>query len=473
MRAPSAEGARPLKAVLEASGFTAEAVEALLGKQPAVGVLVRSEAYRRRLNGRDPASILCGLFFLGGEISDSEAQLAFAPSSVSEAERHGLIERVGERWASPVRLEFYGDYVFASDPVGGIEDDADHVLGLGPASRTLAALTVRRPVRRALDVGTGCGFQAILASAHAEAVVATDVNPRALQFARFNAALNGVENIEWIEGSWFEPVVGEYDLIVSNPPYVISPDRKLVYRDGDLPLDEVSKLMVREAAGRLAEGGYAHILGNWTHPSGADWRDPIEAELTGKGCDSILIRYSKDDPVGYAALWLRLVAEADKAAFAPALDRWIAYLADHGVETISWGAVNLRRRRGGRNWQRGLDAPVGPLRDAGVHLVHMFEGRDRAATTTPESIVELVEGARIETASVYNLQKWRPEVVRVVPKPNVGCGVRIEESMLKVLRRCDGVLTLREAAERAGVPTGDELVAGVGRLLSLGIVRSA
>ena len=67
---------------------------------------------------------------------------------------------------------------------------ADHVPGVHRPSVTLAHLTVRRPVRSFLDLGTGCGVEALLASPHAERVLATDVSPRAVNFAAFNAQLN-------------------------------------------------------------------------------------------------------------------------------------------------------------------------------------------------------------------------------------------------------------------------------------------
>ena len=60
-----------------------------------------------------------------------------------------------------------------------------------------------------LDIGTGSGLLAVHAAAHADRVVAVDINPRALRFAEFNAALNAVDNVEWREGSLFEPVAGE------------------------------------------------------------------------------------------------------------------------------------------------------------------------------------------------------------------------------------------------------------------------
>ena len=102
-----------------------------------------------------------------------------------------------------------------------------------------------------LDVGTGCGIQALQAAEHADRVVATDVNPRALELTALGAALSGIDNVELREGSWFEPVAGEqFDLIVSNPPFVISPENDFVYRDGSGGRDEVSQLVV--TAGRRA-----------------------------------------------------------------------------------------------------------------------------------------------------------------------------------------------------------------------------
>ena len=95
--------------------------------------------------------------------------------------------------------------------------------GLGGASTTLASWTPRPAVERALDLGTGCGVQALHLGAHARQVTVTDISTRALDFARFNAVLNGCE---WdvVEGSMLDPVAGQrFGLIVSNPPFVITP----------------------------------------------------------------------------------------------------------------------------------------------------------------------------------------------------------------------------------------------------------
>ena len=118
-----------------------------------------------------------------------------APLGSAGLERLGLVTRRDDRLVAAFRLIPHDDLLIASD-LGESEAGAEHVPGVQRPSNTLANLTLRRPVSRVLDVGTGNGIQALLASRHAEHVVATDVNERALAFARFNLALNGAENVD-------------------------------------------------------------------------------------------------------------------------------------------------------------------------------------------------------------------------------------------------------------------------------------
>ncbi|MDP9491670.1 MAG: class I SAM-dependent methyltransferase, partial [Actinomycetota bacterium] len=113
-------------------------------------------------------------------------------------------------------------------------------------------------------MGTGTGIQAILAARHADHVVATDVSERALAFVSLNAALNGVDNIELRQGSFFEPVAGEqFDLVICNPPYAITPDTSYLYRDGGLGGDSVAEHVVRELPKFLAEGSFGSTMLSW------------------------------------------------------------------------------------------------------------------------------------------------------------------------------------------------------------------
>ena len=82
---------------------------------------------------------------------------------------------------------------------------SDYVLGIAPASLSLIHLTVPIKAERALDIGTGCGIQSLHLADRVNQLVATDVNPRALQLARWTAALNRIE-LDVREGSLYEPV---------------------------------------------------------------------------------------------------------------------------------------------------------------------------------------------------------------------------------------------------------------------------
>ncbi len=133
---------------------------------------------------------------------------------------------------------------------------------------TLAGLMLPTPARTVLDLGTGCGIQAMHASRFAERIVATDISERALRLARLNVELNGIEGVEFRLGSLYEPVAGErFDRIVSNPPFVITPRTPGVpeyeYRDGGMVGDAIVEAVMRGAAEHLEPGGVAQLLGNW------------------------------------------------------------------------------------------------------------------------------------------------------------------------------------------------------------------
>lgn len=243
---------------------------------------------------------------------------------------------------------------------------ADFVMGVAASSVTLANLTIRRRVEKTLDLGTGCGVQACLAAAHSKAVVAVDSNPRALGFAALNACLNGLTNVECRAGDRFEPVPGQqFDLIVSNPPFVISPAARYMYRDSGVHADEFCRQVVRAVPGFLREGAFCQLLCNWAHIAGQDWRERLAAWFDGVGCDVWVLRSETHDPPTYAASWIQSIGERDPDAVGRDYDAWMAYYRVQQIEAISFGSITMRRRTTARNWLRTEDAPermLGPLR---------------------------------------------------------------------------------------------------------------
>nr|WP_244964207.1 methyltransferase [Pseudoclavibacter helvolus] len=256
----------------------------------------------------------------------------------------------------------------------------DHVVGIGPATTLLAQLTPREPVARALDLGVGMGVQTMHLLAHTRHVVATDISERALAFAKFNLLLNAAalgiapggldERVSLRLGNMLEPVAGEqFDLFVSNPPFVITPRREgeegsdqYTYRDGGKPGDSIVEGLVRELGTVLAPGGVACMLGNWEVRQGdANWHSRLEA-WPANDVDLWVVQREDATPVEYADMWLKDAAEnAELSSWQHAFRRYLQDFASRDVERIGMGMFFLRRTHEG--------AVGGPLRRF-EHLTH-------------------------------------------------------------------------------------------------------
>jgi hypothetical protein len=392
-----------LRVALQNADYTVERIEATLGVGELSAVPGVVAIHRRRLTGDDPFSVLARLFALGDAVDAQQAVEAFKPLPLDRLAGLGLLHRADEGVRASVRLVPHGDYYLASDHAGH-EPASDWVAGIHAPSVTLAKLAVRRPVEAALDVGTGCGIQVMLAAKHSGRVVATDINERALGFARFNAALNGIEGIEFRHGNLFEPVDGErFGLLVANPPYVISPDATYLYRDSGIPGDELCRRIVETAPDHLVEGGFAHILVSWAYPPGPvdGSAEPLRDWVADSGCDAWLLHYKTEDPVTHAAGWLSPLASTSPAAHEAGLDRWLDFLRRSHIEAVGYGAVVLRRRSAGSNWVRLDEIPIDRLEPASGHTLRVFAAEDYLAALPAESALleerfELVEAHRLE-----------------------------------------------------------------------------
>ena len=191
---------RALRELLHTAEYTGASIQGLLGTEHELLVrLADYPVHQRRLEGDESAlAALVRLFVLIVDMDVEAADRALQPLGVDGLERLRLVASEGSLVRATARLVPHDDLVLASDLPGDL--GAEHVAGVHRPSATLGYLTVRRPVERALDLCTGCGIQALLAASHAGRVVATDVNERALEFAAFNTAVNGVENIELRHG---------------------------------------------------------------------------------------------------------------------------------------------------------------------------------------------------------------------------------------------------------------------------------
>jgi hypothetical protein len=442
--------------VLRSLGYSGSQVRQALGTDGEI--LARAAEiplHERRLAGIEPLGTIIKLLVLELSVKPEAAARALAPLSLERLAALGIIDWSREVVQARVRIVPHDELLIASDTrlVPGSAPRRDHVAGVHHPSVTLANLTVRRPVAAALDVGTGCGVQAILTAPHAERVVATDVNERALNFAAFNATLNGVTNVEFRTGSFFEPAEGSrFDLVISNPPYVISPDSGYLFRDSGLPGDSVSRIVVERAPLFLAEDGFATVLVAWVHAADEEWSAPLREWVAGSGCDAWLLHFASEDPLTHAANWNRDHFAHDADAFAAALDRWIAYFDRLGIEAIAHGAVVLRRRSGGPNWVRADQVPQGRLTAASDHIRRVFAAQNFLADLTDERSLldlrfELAPHDLLEQRVVLRQENWVVEAITLALEEGLGFRAEIDRHTVRVLASLDGRRTLHELVD--------------------------
>lgn len=400
---PAPDHATRLREALLAAAFTADGLLDQLGA-PAYAALARSETVPalRATRGDAPLDTLVRLFLLQRPVLSGRAAAVLPlPECVADG---WLTETDGEVRAS-VDVRPYGgpdgqDWFIVSDlgcAVGGAGGIGSHeegvVLGIGGASTTLAGITVRRPVASALDIGTGSGIQALHASQHATRVTATDLNPRALGFTRLTLALSGAAPADLREGSLYEPVAGEtYDLIVSNPPFVISPGARLTYRDGGMAGDDLCRTLVQQTGERLNEGGYAHFLANWQHTEDEEWQDRLRSWVP-QGCDAWVVQREVQDVTQYAELWLRDSGDhrTEPGDYAARYDAWLDEFEASGTKGVGFGWITLRKSAAAaagdpsiviEEWPHAVEQPLGPAIETHFARQDYLRDQDDAALLT-------------------------------------------------------------------------------------------
>ncbi|USQ76696.1 DUF7059 domain-containing protein [Ornithinimicrobium cryptoxanthini] len=491
--AGTAEQLEDLRADLAQARFTTGHLGELLGAV-ASAALHRDQplpALRALERSDDPAASLVRLLVLG--LVEPEAHLEAALPRTGAS---GLVDLGIARSAAPTAsassapslraicdLRPYGDerhdWWLASDlseTVLGHALPTDHVLGIGGASTTLASWTPRPRVARALDLGTGCGVQALHLSGHVDRIVATDLSSRALGYARFNAGLNGVD-LDLRQGSLLEPVSGEtFDLVVSNPPFVITPRRPDVplfdYRDGGAAGDTIVAGLVRDLASVLAPGGIAQLLGNWELGSGEEWSDRVGGWLDGTGLDAWVIQRETQDTAEYAETWARDGGHRPGTAeFDDLYAAWLDDFAARGIDRIGFGIITLQRPVTDRepflalkDWATPVAHPSGPAVLAGLAArTWLAEHTDDELLETPWSVPDDVTEERIGRPGDPD-----PMVIQLRQGAGLRRTVRLDTIAAGLVGASDGDLTARQILSGIAVLTDQpvaDLTAGVLPLL--------
>ena len=446
------EGCALLRQAFERAGYVSENLQRLFGmpdQDPAP--VLDTAVCLRRLRDEGTLATLVRLFQLRDSVPEPTARAAFAPLEPARLQSMGLLDVNSGEVSAPFTIAPFEGFLFVSD---WIPDDrsvmaANCVTGLNPTTVLLAQITIRRTVKTALDMGTGSGVQALLASRHAGRVVATDINPRALNLTAFNSLLNGVGNIECRQGSFFEAVDGEtFDFISTNPPFVISPDARYLYRDGNRQGDAVCADVLSRLPDYLCEGGIGHMLGNWACQPDGDWTEPLRRWLDARGCDVLALLHEFDDPLTYAARWLRAEWLAHPNEYGSALDRWLSYYRACGIDAIAAGAV-LLRKRGGVNWFQGFPIGAEVLGFCGEQISQLLSIQDHFThhLRTAQDLLDCrltLRDHRLEQVFHFEGARYQLHASQLRLHDNMPLPIGVDDFGIRLLSSCDGGQTLRE-----------------------------
>lgn len=351
--------------------------------------------------------------------------------------------------------------------------DGDFVLGLGGAGRTLIEITPREAVTTAADIGTGCGIQALALALHADRVIATDISERALEFTRLNAQINGINNIETRQGSLLEPLCGQtVDLLVTNPPFVITPQAargQFEYRDGGMPGDQLMRSLVRDIPHHLSDGGQAAMLGNWevgqpdAEAGPAAWHKAAQNEAASAdeapvgtaaaGQTSLMvIEREQLSPTAYAHTWIRdggVVRASEKWNADTAA--WLDDFASRGVEQISFGWVRFKRAAGSEPVvaEHRVSGPLGAnaagvaaFLDTRMAMLEWLAGAEDSEIAD----TAFVRGSDIVEHRHHTPGSENPSVIEMAQGTGFGQTLTVDTALAAFIGVADGTMTLRTVA---------------------------
>ena len=447
--------------LLRAVDFTEVAIRRTLGREEILTMPTTDvPLVLRRTSALSPLDTFVRLLFLGVPVPVEAVRAALAPMALDTWVQAELLQPPDSAGHVEPRVQFWPirDLLQAVDLPWrrSTAPGSDFVVPPGPLTLMLANMMIRRPCERMLDLGTGSGLLAMSAAAHAETVVATDMNPRAIAFTRFNARLNRIANIECHTGDLFEPVAQQrFQLIVCNPPFVISPTRRFLFRDSGQRGDLFCRKLVPAALAHLETDGFFQFTANVAHRVGHSWKSDLEEWFADLGCEVLVLTERTEDASEYAMTWILGTETKVPAEVAQQYETWMAYFERERIEAVSYLFITLRRSAAGTGWIQIDDPPCRIVGPCGDELLQFFRCRsafDRAAASDDLLGRRLSLAPQIRLIQEYDATPGGLELCHIEVRKTGGLQypLTMHRNVAHLLAGCDGSRTVRGLVEDLG-----------------------
>ena len=412
LKPQGARQAARLKEYLRESGFTPDGLfkriqtDVLAGRN-----LENLPLLLYRTRELDALNLLTRWFVIGEPVPQDVAKKIIPPDIIQLLGDCSLLDSAGGSFASPVMFAPFEQFWVATDTYSRLSKSMgeDDVLMVNTTTLILLNLAIRTPCRSLLDLGTGCGVVAMVAAGFAEQVTATDLTTRAGNFARFNAWLNEIPNVEIITGDLFQPVSGRrFQRILSNPPYYVTPSSRRIFAENPMELDGFCRNLVKQAPAHLEEGGILQMLCEWPEIEGQPWEERLAEWFQGTGCDAIVWEGATYDPIPYIQARLPIATvSGGKEADCLRFEEWVEYYKTRKVKALHAGFLAMRRRSG-QNWVHFEQVVADVTRLSGQAILDRFAARDQPLSDEQllRTKFQMTEGVQLQQVVEFREQRW-------------------------------------------------------------------
>lgn len=287
-----------------------------------------------------PLNTAIKLFQLALQLPFGKVEKLFSGEEIETLTKVGVLAKTDRTYLSTVDIFPCLGSLIATDIRFSGNFHSDSVYYLGLDSYNLARGMVKEPVNSSLDLCTGGGVQAIVASRFSKEVTAVEVSSRALNFCCFNAMLNNCPDIEFLQGDLYEAVKGrKFDRIYVNPPFVPSPEREILYRDGSATGEDVLMRVLQGLPQYLNDGGLCQIT-TLLVLTGQDYNEKIASWITEGKYDILTPANNYQDVLPY--IFSHMDFSLPFPEYSKKLLSWFDCYTQNGIAKLAEGLINIR-----------------------------------------------------------------------------------------------------------------------------------
>jgi SAM-dependent methyltransferase len=403
---------------------------------------------------RDPLDVLIRLL-LHGEAVGSDAVRAHVPADALGAMRElGLLvpgSESDETCAASVLLYPTESLFIISDLMsgGGDRPSVPAVDAVYPAitrnTQTFLAALPATPCDSFLELCSGTGIAALVATRYARRTWAADITERATRYAHFNALLNDIDNVEAVQGDLYDAVTGlTFDRIVAHPPYVAAVEQQFIFRDGGPDGEQITARIIAGIPEHLRPGGRFYCSCVATDRTSAPLQQRVRAMLGAREreFDVLVVAREAFSPSEY---YYRLAA-AGRGNFADA-EWWHGHYRKLGVERLVYAWIVVQRHVGDRA-AFTVRRPGGP-RTGSREVEWLLDWESRA--TDPATRGRLLEArpslspfARLRAVQRAVNGEWVAEASSLTTDAPFPATADCTADVAAFLAKCDGTRTARD-----------------------------